>query len=56
MAKCKYCYDGVSLLKEDSWEVWIDCSNRLQIYEGDDYRNTYIDIKYCPMCGKKLEK
>ena len=52
---CKFCNEGISLLKDDGWEVWIEYHNRLQIDDETGDRTTYIDIEYCPMCGRRLQ-
>ena len=51
---CDCCEGNLSLLKENDWEVWIDYYNYLQLVKND--LSSYILIKYCPMCGKKLEE
>ena len=52
---CKYCDERESLLNDNGWEVYVDFYNQLQIEDKKGDRTTYIEIKYCPICGKKLK-
>ena len=52
---CKFCNEGISLLKDNDWEIWVDYIDTLQIDDKTGDRSIYIDIEYCPMCGRKLK-
>lgn len=53
---CEYCEQEVSILASRRWDIYIDKNNKaLKIncsYESDN--EIELDIKYCPMCGRKL--
>ena len=59
---CEYCEDGRRLTIKQSWNLgdFVNNEIRLSIEEnliGIDYKGYFffVDINYCPMCGRKLE-
>ena len=56
--KCKYCnpdtlFGGKTILKEDGVELFI-ANDYLKVIKPDITMERSIIIKYCPMCGRKL--
>jgi len=57
---CKYCTREkdiqIKFEGEEAGRAWMhNCSDGYGLFlEGEVI--TYIDIKYCPMCGKKLQE
>jgi len=50
---CKFCQNDGVTIHGDYTELVIDGSNRLISAFGDG--EAYQEIKYCPMCGRKLD-
>lgn len=58
--KIKSCCKAMRKLNDgqtDNCSVWINEDGYLEGCHGalDDYEGTYL-IKYCPWCGKRMEK
>lgn len=62
---CKHCELGEPILKGNFWEVKIENEYDerelyVEVIIGSGYESVdehvYVDIKFCPVCGKKLEK
>lgn len=55
---CEYCDEEEGIMGCASETLYIDKENEELIYEATDcdgdYSETRFSIKYCPMCGKKL--
>ncbi|MBC1671214.1 hypothetical protein HB950_02650 [Listeria welshimeri] len=58
---CEYCEENFrkrgEITTDEGHEIRIDWDNDLAILLDIDYKanNIYLDIKYCPWCGRKLE-
>ena len=56
---CEYCKPKPKLLFENGLELMI-ISGTLDIELGGDYSGSgisdYVDINYCPMCGRNLKE
>ena len=59
MNTCEYCKPKPKLLFENRLELMI-ISETLDIEVEGDYSGSgisdYVDINYCPMCGRKLKE
>lgn len=57
MKECKYCGCEAALISNDpynGYELEIDpASEEIIVWNGDDCVAS-MNVKYCPMCGKKL--
>lgn len=62
---CKWCSEGKIISEEQldkiHWWDYVDCivktnDGRFNLFVtcDDDYYNRYIEINYCPLCGRKL--
>lgn len=51
---CPYCQGNEPLFKRNNVKIWVDGS--LRLFDPKNKINTNIDIDYCPMCGRKVEK
>ena len=62
---CDYCNNEQDFNIKEAWVFDKDIKEELNIFVEEshltiDYKNAeadgfYIDINYCPMCGRKLE-
>lgn len=59
---CPYCEDGKRLMIKQSWGLGDFVNNEIRLFVeknflGINYKGYgfFVDINYCPMCGRKLE-
>lgn len=52
MSNCKYCSVDSIRINGDYTDIEINAKNHMLYAIGDDLMS--IEIKYCPMCGRKL--
>lgn len=61
---CQYCFDVENQFRNiplfDDYSLYVNvCKNELQVSYEDSYAGEqveYIEISFCPHCGRKLEK
>ena len=54
---CAYCQEtDIAIFYNDLLTVRLDCDNELEIEfaDGRDTKREWIQIDYCPKCGRKL--
>lgn len=53
-SNCSYCQGTDLLFKRNNVKIWVD--GNLRLFDPKNKINTDIDINYCPMCGRKVDK
>nr|DAQ90954.1 MAG TPA: MqsA [Caudoviricetes sp.] len=52
---CPYCQGNELLFKRNNVKIWVAPRDKeIKVFIPKERINAWIDVKYCPMCGKKL--
>lgn len=53
--KCLFCNDHRLLFQRGNVKLWVAAEDKeIRIFVPKERINAWIDVKYCPMCGRKL--
>jgi hypothetical protein len=54
---CEYCEGSKELFYKGRWYLCVENSSiYIEVEYGEYVLIQHVDVNYCPMCGRKLEK
>ncbi|WP_298049606.1 hypothetical protein [uncultured Bifidobacterium sp.] len=54
-SKCPYCEGRELLFHRNNVKLWVSAEDeKIRVFVPKERINAWIDVKYCPMCGRKL--
>lgn len=54
-SNCPYCQGNEFLFKRNNVKIWVaSLDKEIRVFVPKEKINAWIDVKYCPMCGREL--